>query len=316
METIFEVKNVTKSYKKGSITANSDISMSVHKGEILGLLGPNGAGKSTLIKQMVAHTDSTDGVITYKGINVKNQAERVSREVAYYSQEPASLTSLKVKEAIYFCGRLRGLTRKSADAETAKLIGQLGLDEVQHKMLQRISGGQKRLAGIGTTLIGASQVLILDEPTNELDPKKRRLVWDIIQERNRDGVTIILVTHNILEAEQVVDRVAVINHGKLLALDKVSSLKERVDQRLRVDITFQSNEGTHVMMEELATFGALIPKTEQQARMMIEKNNLADIIEFIQSREDIHSYAITPPTLEDVYFHIDGDLNKEEPSYV
>ncbi|UTR15367.1 ABC transporter ATP-binding protein [Salipaludibacillus sp. LMS25] len=315
METIYDVKNVTKSYKKGSVTANSHITMSVHKGEILGLLGPNGAGKSTLIKQMVAHTNSTEGVITYKGINVNNQAKKVSREVAYYSQEPASLTSLKVKEAIYFCGRLRGLTRKSADMETAKLIAKLGLEAVKDKMLQRISGGQKRLAGIGTTLIGASHVLILDEPTNELDPKKRRLVWDIIQEKNREGVTVILVTHNILEAEQVVDRVAVINHGKLLALDNVSSLKERVDQRLRVDITFKSNGDTRILMDDLSPFGTLIPRTEQQTRIMIEKNKLSSIIELIQSRENIHSYAITPPTLEDVYFHIDNDLKKGEPSY-
>lgn len=319
MSQLFEVKNVSKTYKKGKVKANKNINFSIYEGEILGLLGPNGAGKSTLVKQLVSHLKPSEGEVLYKGTNVVEQAKRVSQEVAYYSQEPASLTSLKVKEALYFCGRLRGLKKTTAKQETESLIEKLGLKEVENKIMKRISGGQKRLVGIGTTLIGFAPVLIFDEPTNELDPKKRKLVWDLIREKNRQGATIILVTHNILEAEQVVDRVAVINHGRLLAVDEVSVLKGQVDQRLRVDVTTTSSD-TFTIKEKLKKLGTLMPVTEQRFRVMVGKAELLEVIRILQegSIQGIQSYAIAPPSLEDVYFHIDDDekeLEEEEKVY-
>ncbi|SDZ01091.1 ABC-2 type transport system ATP-binding protein [Evansella caseinilytica] len=312
MKRVFEIKNVTKTYKKGKVTANENISFSIMQGEILGLLGPNGAGKSTLIKQIVAHVQPSEGKILYNGTDVSTQSRLVSREVAYYAQEPASLTSLKVNEALYFTARLRGMKKSAAKEQTNQLLEKLGLQESGNKQLKRLSGGQKRLAGIGTTLIGAAAVLIFDEPTNELDPKKRRLVWDLIQERNREGATIILVTHNILEAEQVVDRVAVINHGKLLAIDSVSTLKNRVDQRLKADITLATPQPP--AMEALQSWGQLVPLTEHRCRLLIEKDRAAELLTFLNEAqaEGIHSYAISPPSLEDVYFHIDKDPEEAE----
>ena len=210
LETVYEIDHITKIYKKGKATANANISFHVQQGEILGFLGPNGAGKSTLIKQMVGHIAPTSGEIRFQGRNVLNHANKVAQKVAYYAQEPHALNSLKVWEVLYFTGRLRGLRRKDAMDHTEKLLEQFQITEIRNKLMKNISGGQKRIIGIGTALMGDSPVLIFDEPTNELDPKKRRLVWDLIRERNRMGATIILVTHHILEAEQVVDRVAVI----------------------------------------------------------------------------------------------------------
>ncbi|RNA69974.1 ABC transporter ATP-binding protein [Alteribacter keqinensis] len=303
---LFEVKHVSKTYKKGKVKANEEISFTINEGEILGLLGPNGAGKSTLIKQIVAHVKPTEGEVTYKGINVLKQNKQVAREVAYYSQEPHALTSLKVREAIYFSGRLRGMKRRAAKEETESLIKELELTEVANKLLKNISGGQKRLTGIGTTLIGQAGVYIFDEPTNELDPKKRRLVWDMIQKRNREGATVILVTHNILEAEQVVDRVAVINHGRLLAINHVGELKAEVDQRLKCEIAVKRT-ARNELHEALTGWGTVTTLSDQRSRILIAKDQAPDLVSFLNNEPDVQTYSIVPPSLEDVYFHIDND---------
>ncbi|PYZ97703.1 ABC transporter [Alteribacter lacisalsi] len=314
-QPLFEIDQVTKTYKKGKVTANSGISFTIKKGEILGLLGPNGAGKSTLVKQIVAHIKPSEGEVRYNGSNVLGQMKKVAREVAYYAQEPHALTSLTVSEAIYFSGRLRGMKKQAAKSEAQQLIEELELTEAAGKMLKNISGGQKRLTGIGTTLIGNAGVYIFDEPTNELDPKKRRLVWDLIQKRNREGATVILVTHNILEAEQVVDRVAVINHGQLLAINNVAELKTEVDQRLKCEITtVHSLTHSKELETALEQWGTVTRLSDQRTRVMITKEDAPSLLEELNTTWSSHiqSYAVVPPSLEDVYFHIDRDQEKEQ----
>jgi len=309
---IYEIDHVTKVYKKGKVKANDDINFHVNEGEILGLLGPNGAGKSTIINQMVGHLSPTEGSIRFRGVNVLKQSHHVAQNVAFYAQEPHALTSLKVWEVLYFTGRLRGMSKEAALMETEELLARFEMEDHRNKILKRISGGQKRMVGIGTTLIGNSSVMIFDEPTNELDPKKRRLVWDLIQEKNQQGTTIILVTHNVLEAEQVVDRVAVINHGKLLAIDHVSKLKQKVDQRLKFEITVTSGI-VESLIRHLEAYGTIDRNGDNRLRLLVEKQDASRVLEWIISDHHgfhIDEYAIVPPSLEDVYFHIDKEAEK------
>lgn len=309
MAAVYEVNHVEKSYKKGKVTANKNISFSVKRGEILGVFGPNGAGKSTLIKQLVGHIKPSAGDILFNGESIFSQTKRLAERVSYYAQEPHAMTSLKVKEVILFTGRLRGMSKREAEERTKDLINQLGLKEVEKKLLKRISGGQRRLVGIATALIGNMDVLILDEPTNELDPENRRLVWNIILEYNRKfGVTILLVTHNVLEAEQVVDRVMMIDHGKMLAIDTVGNLKRMVDQRLRIEVT--SNFGKRKDTEDaLQQWGEIETISENRLRLMVEKSQASCILnEIIENSEAMacEEYKLIPPSLEDVYFHLGG----------
>ena len=309
MQPIMEVNHVSKTYKKGAIKANQDISFTVQKGEILGVFGPNGAGKSTLIKQLVGHIRSTSGEIKLHGENILKSPQKLARQIAYYSQEPHAMTALKVKEVISFTGRLRGMSKADAVRETTALVERLHLEEVQDKLLKRISGGQKRLVGIATALIGNMELLILDEPTNELDPENRRLIWNLILEYNQvRGITVLLVTHNVLEAEQVVDRVMVIDKGKLLAIDTVGHLKSMVDQRLRVEITsrFGERHRTEKALEKWGNFEVL---SENRLRMMVPKAKAGEIINEIVSNSNemaCEEYKLIPPSLEDVYFHLGG----------
>ncbi|SDM77581.1 ABC-2 type transport system ATP-binding protein [Paenibacillus sp. yr247] len=237
--TVYDVQQVCQTYNKGKIKANEDISFRISEGEILGILGPNGAGKTTLMKLMVGHLKPTSGRILFYGEDVGAITKKVAGSVAYFSQEPHVLHALKAWEALAYTGRLRGMAKREAENEAEALLEQFGIAELRDKPLKKMSGGQKRLIGIGTALIGESPVLILDEPTNELDPQNRRLIWSLIKEKNRAGATVLLVTHNILEAEQVVDRVAVINCGRLLAIDSVGKLKQRVDQRLKFELALE-----------------------------------------------------------------------------
>lgn len=307
-EILYEAERVSMVYKKGKYKANKEISLQIRRGEIVGVLGPNGAGKSTLIKQLVGHLKPTEGRVLYKGIDVYKQTRTVAGQVAYFAQEPHVLNALTAREALVFTGQLRGMPKSQAMREADELLERFEIPEARDKQLKRLSGGQKRMIGIGTALIGHSPVLILDEPTNELDPVKRRLVWELISEYNLEGATVILVTHNVLEAEQVVDRVAVINHGRLLALDSVTKLKQRVDQRLKFEI--QTAYGASDDVEEvLKGWGIIQRHGANRMNLLVNKEEAGDVLSMIVSSEElpIDEFSVLPPSLEDVYFHIDHE---------
>lgn len=232
---------------------------------------------------------------------VSKNTKYVLRQTAYYSQETFALSFLKTWEAIYFTGRLKGLSKKESKQQTDDILLKLGMEAYRDKLLSKLSGGQRRLISLGTTLIGQASVMILDEPTNELDPLKRKLVWDIIRELNQKGTTIILVTHNILEAEKVVHRVAVIDNGKLLAIDHVEKLKRRVDQRMRLEIYAQETSIQNIQ-DRLKAFGQAELVEDTKLTLLIEKNSVRTIIEIIQDETlNISQYSLLPPSLEDVY---------------
>jgi ABC-2 type transport system ATP-binding protein len=164
------------------------------------------------------------------------------------------------------------MPKSDAKLQTEELLDMLGMAEFSHKYLKQLSGGQKRMIGLGTALIGHCPVLIFDEPTNELDPVKRRLVWNAIRQRNKEGATIILVTHNVLEAEQVVHRVAVVNHGKLLAIDHVSRMKHKVDQRLKLELVI---DPVHLnqMVRDMERFGNVLVKDTHRICILLERHS-------------------------------------------
>lgn len=311
-QVIYELDHVSQMYKRGKVKANIDISLQVQDGEILGVLGPNGAGKSTLIKQMIGHLNPTEGRVLFKGMDVSRHAKHVAQQVAYFSQDPHALSVLKAQEALEFTGRLRGMTKSEAIRQSVELLEMMGLSDFRHKQLKHLSGGQRRMVGIGTVLIGRLPVLIFDEPTNELDPTNRRFVWNLIKERNREGATIILVTHNVLEAEQVVDRVAVVNHGRLLAIDAVAKLKQKVDQRLKFELTteFGCREAAE---QALKQWGQLHVDGENRLRLLVDKSEASLVLDYIvrSPHLPIEEYAVKPPSLEDVYFHIDRQAEQE-----
>ncbi|KIF79676.1 ABC transporter ATP-binding protein, partial [Streptomyces sp. 150FB] len=222
------------------VRATDGISLEVRGGEIFGLLGPNGAGKSTLVRQLTGLMRPDSGSVELLGHDLVRHPERASRLVGYLGQESTALDELTVSLAAETTGRLRGLTLRDARAARDSVLDELGLTEIASRPLKKLSGGQRRLACFAAALVGRRPVLVLDEPTTGMDPVARRAVWAAVDRRRADhGATVLLVTHNVIEAETVLDRVAVLERGRVIACDTPSGLKEQVAGEVRVELMWR-----------------------------------------------------------------------------
>jgi ABC-type multidrug transport system ATPase subunit len=231
MTPVYQVQHLTKTYRSGSgaVVANEDISFTLERGEILGLLGENGAGKTTLVKQLLNLVAPTAGRVLLDGQDVARAPQRVAERVSYLAQRPYGIQDLTPWQAIYFTAHIRGSSRAAARGEAGALVEEWQLGPHRDRAIRRLSGGQQRLVGLALALAGRREVMILDEPTNELDPVNRHHVWETLLRRNREaGTTILLVTHNLHEAERVVQRVAIMRAGRMLAVGRPGALQARL----------------------------------------------------------------------------------------
>ena len=214
---VYDIRDLVKVYPGQTTLANRNITLQIHQGEIFGLLGDNGAGKSTLVKQMVNLVRSTSGSITLFGQPIQRDPLYVPMNVGYMPQDGLALNNLTVDEALFFTAHLRGLSRAGANRERDALLDLLQMRELRSKIIPKLSGGEKRLLQIAIALAGNPPVLILDEPTNNLDPQRRKLVWETLRRLNREnGTTVIFITHDAIEAEKVIQRVGICAKGNWL----------------------------------------------------------------------------------------------------
>jgi ABC-2 type transport system ATP-binding protein len=235
----YDLRAVGKIYRNPHVVANDGITFSAASGEAFGLLGPNGAGKTTLVRQMVGLLPPTSGEIRLFGDPVSPGRGRASigRTVAYLPQSALGLGELRVEEVIKWTAMLRGLGDRAASSEAEELIGALELAGLEDRQIRRLSVGQRRLVHIGMALCGRLPVLILDEPTADIDPALRRRVWSLISARVSAGACVVLVTHDVAEAEHVLDRVAILHAGRIVASGTPAELKAGLADRTRIELT-------------------------------------------------------------------------------
>ena len=318
---VYRIEQITKRYGKGRVLrttrpANFEISLDIRPGEIFGLLGSNGAGKSTLIRQMVNLTAPTEGRILLMGLDIARQPQAVTRYVAYMPQKPQALLDLTAQEAIYFTGHLRGMTRADARHEAARLVEDWGLSEVANKAVRHLSGGQHRLVSLATTLMGRLPVMILDEPTNELDPAFRKQVWErLIEINEQHGTTIILVTHNVQEAERVIQRVAVMSQGQIVGLGRVSELKANLDQNVGLELFLRPSTGltAEAVLQTMPEARRVRPN---EWTVRVSRQGGEEAIHNILSRvqlERLEDFRVHTASLEDVYMELTGHNIEAEP---
>ena len=232
---LFRVDSVTKVYPNG-IRANDEISLRVAPGEVYGLLGPNGAGKTTLVKQIIGLLKPTSGRIALGARDLVADPAAARQLCSYLPQAQVPIDSFRAREAIVLCGRVRGGGRVSVERRADELIEALDLGEWRDKRGIGLSGGVKRLVGFAMVTVCPGRLVILDEPTNDVDPLRRRLLWEQVRKLGDQGAAVLLVTHNVLEAEKAVDRLAVIDDGRLIAEGTPSAMKAHDRGHLRLQL--------------------------------------------------------------------------------
>ena len=231
---VITVNHLNKFY--GGFQAVSDLSFSVRRGEIFGIVGPNGAGKTTTVECITGLRKPTNGDIQVLGLDPSRQERKLRRRVGVQLQQSALPEDLKVWEALDL---FASFYQNSVDWQ--KLLETWGLAEKNNARFGALSGGQKQRLFIALALVSDPEVVILDELTTGLDPQARHATWEMVEQLREDGKTVILVTHFMDEAQRLCDRVAIIDHGKLVALDSPKALIQTLNTDLRVRFTDQDH---------------------------------------------------------------------------
>ncbi|WKZ41805.1 MAG: ABC transporter ATP-binding protein [Anaerolineales bacterium] len=294
-EPVISVQNLTRKF--GDFTAVDHINFEVHKGEIVGYLGPNGSGKTTTIRMLLGLLKPTEGTANVLGYDVFKQSEDVRARVGYMSQKFAIYDDLTTLENLTFYGGVYGITDKDRITRTLELVGLKG-----HKstLTRDLSTGWRQRLSLGIALVHEPKLLFLDEPTSGVDPTARRAFWDLIYELAENGVTILVTTHYMDEAEYC-ERVGVMRNGKLLAMDTPTNLKRTVikgnvwevfahplEQGLEILHEMDGVERVGLAGDHLRVISQKVEKEALQS--LLSKNKIQ--IEKIERGE---------PTLEDVF---------------
>ncbi|MEJ2711332.1 MAG: ABC transporter ATP-binding protein [Anaerolineales bacterium] len=296
---LLEIEHVSKVYR-GGVLANDDISLKVEAGEVFGLLGPNGAGKTTLVNQIIGLLAPTSGTIRVAGVDTIQNPGFARQACSFQPQTQVPIDGMTPYQAIELSGRLRGGRADQVRARTQELIESFELGAWSHKNGEALSGGVRRLVAFCMAAVVPGQITILDEPTNDVDPLRRRLLWQQVRLLADRGSAVLLVTHNVLEAERSVDRLAIIDRGKVVGSGTPGSMKNGDGDYLRLELLLEPGS-------TLPSLPAFLSHTVNGGRRLIGRVSAADVTQATlwanQMKTDqlVEEYSLGPATLEDAY---------------
>lgn len=219
------IENLTKKFE--DVTALDSLSLEIEKGELFGLLGPNGAGKTTLIKVLCGLLEPTRGSAHVAGHDIQKEAAKVKELIGVCPQDVTAYSYLSGRENVELFGNLHAMSKEKLKKNADELLEKMSLSEDANRRLGKYSGGMKRRINLIIALVHDPEIAFLDEPTVAMDPQSRHAVWDFIKELEKRDKTIILTTHYMEEAQELCDRVGIIDHGKLIALGTPKQLMEK-----------------------------------------------------------------------------------------
>jgi len=311
-QVVLKAENLSKEYiidKNRKIRAVDGIDFEVYRGEIFGFLGPNGAGKSTTIGMLTTRINPTTGIISINGIGIWKDQINAKRLIAVVAQYNNLDRSLSVWENLIFHAKYFGIPEAKATKRAKELLDLFGLSDRRDDEVTKLSGGMAQRLKITRALMHDPEIIFLDEPTTGLDPQSRFMVWEKIIELKSYGKTIFLTSHYMEEPDQLCDRVAIINHGKIVALDSPSSLKQLVPSGNIVELTLSEiNENLFTKVKNLPIVRDIkVNKTKM--RLYVEKTseNLSFLLHEIQSSgTQLLEFQLHRTTLDDVFFHLTG----------
>ncbi len=231
------IDNLTKRFE--DVTAVDGLSLEVENGELYGLLGPNGAGKTTTIDILSGLLEPTSGSVSVGGYDVQKEPEKVKELIGVCPQDAAVYPYLTGRENVELFGNLHAMPKDKLKRNTEELLGKMGLLEDAKRRVGKYSGGMKRRINLIMALVHDPKIAFLDEPTVAMDPQSRHAVWDFIRELKKENKTVILTTHYMEEAEELCDRVGIIDHGKLIALGAPKQLIDKFEEKNLEDVFIQ-----------------------------------------------------------------------------
>jgi ABC-2 type transport system ATP-binding protein len=241
MPNAITTRSLRKVYQPGGVVAVDALDLDIAEGELFGVLGPNGAGKTTTIGILTTRVRLTAGEAVVAGADVVHESSRVRQRIGVVPQRPNPDRGLNVVENLVFHATYFGVPRAEAERRADALLEKLGIADKRTAKVDALSGGQQQRLMIARALTHEPRILFLDEPTVGLDPQARLAMWDILRDLHRQGRTIVMSTHYMEEADQLCDRVAIIDRGKLLALDTPANLKAKAPGDTLVEVTFDAD---------------------------------------------------------------------------
>jgi ABC-2 type transport system ATP-binding protein len=307
--SILEVRNLVKKY--GEFTAVNEVSFDIREGEIFSLLGPNGAGKTTTISVLSTLFLPTSGEAVIGGHSVTKEPMTVRGLIGVVPQDLALYDDLTARENLLFWGQMYGLYGKALRTRIDEVLEQIGLSEKAKQRVKTYSGGMKRRVNIGVGLLHKPRLLFMDEPTVGIDPQSRRLILDSVKELNRQGMTVLYTTHYMEEAEELSDRVGIIDHGEMIALGTQAELTRQVGEMETLILHIGENEDPERLASAVRslegvrkadvtdhTVTVIVPEAEEALAPAVTKANELGM--------KIHSVDMREPNLEDVFLHMTG----------
>lgn len=292
-------------YKNSTQYANQEINLNVNKGEIMGLLGPNGAGKTTLVRQICGILKPSTGIILLDDKDIVKYPIFISNKLAYLSQVLYSQRSLKVSEFLCFTGIYRNLTKKNALYQMEKFIEYFKIERLRNKLISDLSGGEQRIVGFISSLMGLKPFIVLDEPTNDLDTESRILLWKLVKNLKDDlGISFLLVTHNIHEAKDVVDRVAIMKEGRIYKTGRPKDIIENLNIPIKIRFFLPYDIIIPEWLKRKDGFMQIDTENYQFSVQESEVNESLNSLFASDFYKDIKNVEILSPSLEDVFINI------------
>jgi ABC-2 type transport system ATP-binding protein len=293
----------------GELTAVDRVDLRVPAGSVLSLLGPNGAGKTTIVRMLATLTEPTAGTAMVCGYDVVRQADSVRQVISLTGQFAALEDNLTARENLVLMARLRGYPKRAARRLVDRLIERFDIGEFQDKLVKSVSGGQRRRVDLAASLVTEPQLVVLDEPTTGLDPRSRAVVWSTIRELVSAGVTLLLTTQYLEEADALADRVVLIDHGRAVAAGTPNDLKARIGDQ-RVDVVTVEGAGLDRLIPALAEHFALSVSADRRMVSVPAPNDVVDLGAVTAvvrgSGVAVDEIALRRPTLDDAFLALTG----------
>jgi ABC-2 type transport system ATP-binding protein len=309
------VENITKKY--GEFTAVDGVSFSVKDGQIFGLLGPNGAGKSTLIRMMTTLIPITAGKAFIAGYDVQSDPDAARRSMGVIPQAMTSDIDLTVEENLNIYAKLYGVPAAQRKRNVNELLEAVDLTKWRGAQTKTLSGGMRRRAEIARGLVHSPKIFFLDEPTTGLDPVSRVAVWEMLNNlKSQRQLTILITTHYMDEADRLCDRVAIVDHGKLVALDSPQSLKESVPGSNVIEVQFvKPPDGWEQKLHELPHVTSVQAQSAGMYRVLSANgsNTTTHLVAMaVEAGVEVKSLSVQNTTLDDVFVHYTGRQLRDE----